>query len=115
MGWVRGDRKYAPVWWHCDKCRAQYCMTQQQSYRYRKAEKDGSLGQKRFYCSVACRREALTELMNTKAYEPKRRDWGASQFGVDPDYYKGYRMLNASPLSYRDRGVPLARPTGARS
>lgn len=122
MGWVKGDRIYPVVWWHCDKCRTQYEMTKQQAYRYRKAEKDGSLGQKRFYCSVACRREAVTQIMNERVHEHKRYgNWNAGRIDAywakveDPNYYTGYRLLNAVPLSYRDRGVRIARPTGART
>jgi hypothetical protein len=122
MGYVKGDKKYGHVWWHCHKCHTAFVMGLAQAYRYRKAEKDGTLGGKRFYCSVECRREAVAEIMYERVHEPKRYgNWNASRIDAywakvaDPNYYTGYRLLNAVPLSYRDRGVRIARPTGART
>lgn len=111
-------RKRPVLRWCCNSCRTNFCLDRNQFIRYRAAESEGSLGAKKFFCRV-CREDGLAEykkdlFKDHGRFTQANLDAFWSKV-ADPTYYTGLRYGVATPLSYRERGVKIARSTKARA
>jgi hypothetical protein len=103
---------------HCDHpdCGREFTLSPNQAMNYRQHERKGKLNGKRFYCSADCRLEDISR-RGTERHEGNLSlaaldaYWQRVQ---DPTYYTGIRHGYATPLSFRDKGIKMARSTGAR-
>lgn len=112
-------QKAARVFWHCDNpgCREDFILTHTQSVKYRQKERKGLLAGQRFYCCRDCAIEngALVRQINDSckfSLAALETYWKKVE---DLTYYQGLRYSVATPLSYQDRGVKIARSTKART
>lgn len=104
---------FPKISWHCNNqdCHKEFKLNTLQAKRCR------DNGVKEFYCSQKCAwSRAITPGLPRSSN--KFTEAGLDAYWakvVDPTYYAGIRHGYATPLSFRDKGIPMARSTGARS
>lgn len=113
-----GNARTRPhVWWACNGCSEQFDLDWNQYVRWKLAKQSAQSKEKRFYCKE-CRLDGKSHYVNpcrdTGTFTDETVEAAWSKY-ADPNYYAGVRHSYATPLSWQDRGVRIARATKART